>query len=149
MKAQLKNEVAQENKKAAAVPVTMDSIQQAAVEYLAFRDEMNRVTAKMAKLKNFLRENLKDSQAIVGEEVVYIQYPKDSESFDLEEAEEILSTKDAKILEPYIEVKRSLDWDAAKKLLVTKELVKKFEKFVTKSPNTPRVAVKKLKENEE
>lgn len=125
--------------KISKLPVTTESVLQAAEEYKAFHLELERICLAMEKMKDFFRENLPPEGVPVGDEILY-PCSTVSEKFDLEAAEETLAQKELKKLEPYIKVSRSLDLKAAANLID----MTKFKKFIQKKESV-QIRFKKAK----
>lgn len=122
------------------------SAEDAALEFQALYEEAKEIEKRISKLKKFLKEelpNFKDQRIdVLHEMVVRLIAVRDSRSFDLASAEEMLSRTEAKKLRPYVETRRSLDLETAEKHLD----MKKLAKFVTSTPSTPQLKLMKKTE---
>lgn len=113
-----------------SLPVSPEAVQQAGEEFVAFRYELERITAKVEKLKAFLKTELAKlaiPELIVGDETLYL-CPTESKSFDLESAKETLASKELAKLEPFIKHTESFQIKAAEDVGFD---LTKFKKFIT------------------
>ena len=130
----------------AELPVSDEAVIQTALEYQEMKADLERVTANVSKLGDFLKKHLPaiDGKAIEVSDgkILYLCEPDPSKSFDLEAAEETLAKDVLKMLSPFIKTTRELKLDAAEKLID----MTPFKKFIVKKPNSPSLRFKDKKE---